>query len=329
MNMVRSMIKFLKSLLVILVTILTIISLFAYTVIDSTEVFFSEESITDMIKQIDITEILGEEVKNKIYETLEKTGMPSEYADYVLESDEFKEYVGQYISEGIEYVIYDKEVPRLDEKETTEMLVTSFNRVIEEANRNGISVDKYITKEEQAKIVEKIEVYTPEVMEKLPEIETLMENKLSEHSEYQDAKNKLEEAKSQLQTTIDNIQKVYTYKKIVFVMIIIELILLILLGLKKLKFMKNIGIVFGLNALMLFLLNSVINYGIDKYYPQELDVVRSTFDIIVLKIQSIWTKIEIRYLLVFVISIFLYIIICIIKKRKVTVDNMKEEDKLI
>ena len=174
MNMVRSMKKFLKSLLVILVMILTIISLFAYTVIDSTEVFFSEENITDMIKRIDITEILGEEVKNKIYETLEKTGMPSEYADYVLESDEFKEYVGQYISEGIEYVIYDKELPKLDEKETTEMLVASFNIVIEKANQNGIVVDQYITKEEQAKIVEKIEVYTPEVIEKILEIETLM-----------------------------------------------------------------------------------------------------------------------------------------------------------
>lgn len=113
-------------------------------------------------------------------------------------------------------------------------------------------------------------------------------------------------------------------------MIIIELVILILLGLKKLRFTKNIGIVFGFNAFMLLLMNRVITYGIDKYYPQELDVVRSTFDVLVSKIQSIWTKIEIRYLLVFVILIFLYIIICIIKKRKVTVDNhLKDEDKLI
>jgi hypothetical protein len=276
---------------------------------DSTKSFITRDNIIEMIKDIDIADLLGDDVENKIYETLEKTGMPTEYADYVLESDEFKDYVGEYVMEGMEYILYDKELPTLDKEDTTNMLITSFDRVIDEAKKNNINVEEHLSEEQQNEIKNKIEVYTPEIIDKIPEVETIIKNKVSNNTKYQEMIN-------QFQTMMDKIQKIYSYQSIIFGAIIIQFILIILLSFKNFKFIKNIGIPFGLNTLLLYIVNFLIPIIINNYYPEQLNFMRSMIDTMVNNIKNIWINIAIKYLVVFIIFIIMQIIVNILLKRK-------------
>lgn len=292
--------KLLKNILLLILIITTTISIFAYIMLDTTKSLLTKESITNLLKQVDITEIIGNEVQNKIDETLEKTGMPKEYADYVLQNDELKEYVSNYIVEGMDYIINDKTLPTLDVKDTSSTLISSFYQVIDEAEKNNINVEKYLTKEEQQKIVTKITEYTPEIISKIPEVETIVKNKLHNNEQYQEIIN-------QIKTTQNKLEKIYSYQPLLLILMIIELVIIIVLNIKKA--FKNIAFPFGFNALILFTINLLLPQLMKQYYPQELQFVRSIFDEIINQLILKWNQVSIIFFIIFIVLIILQIVI--------------------
>ena len=173
-----------KNIVLFLFIIITTSSIFVYVMLDTTKSLVEEDNIKNIIKEINIEELIGTETEDKIYEILEKTGMPKEYADYILKSSEFKEYVGKYTAEGIELILNHKEVKKLDKKETTDVIVSSWNQALEEAKKNNIDVEEYITEEEQNKIIDKIEESTPEIIDKVMDLENTIKTKIDR--QYQD-----------------------------------------------------------------------------------------------------------------------------------------------
>lgn len=301
--------KILKNLLIFILIITVTISLFIYTMLDTTKTLFQKDNIVNMLKQVDIMELIGEESLNQIYQTLEETGMPKEYADYVLKNDELKGYVSNYVVEATDYLIYDKELPKLNEKETEQILISSFQQTINVAQENNIDVNQYLSQQDQDEIIDKIKEYTPQIVSQIPKAENIIQNKLKNNSEYQ-------ETLKQIQSTIDEIQKIYSYQSFVLILIIIQFVLIVLLNIKKC--FKNVAIPFFLNATLLLMINMILPNLINHYYPIELQFVRSTFDVIINQLIQKWSQTENLYFILFILLIVIQIITThFLKKKKV------------
>lgn len=294
-----------KNIVLFLFIIITTISMFAYIMLDTTKSLVKEDNIKNIIKEINIEELIGTETEDKIYEVLEKTGMPKEYADYILKSSEFKEYVGKYTAEGIELILNHKEVKKLDKKETADVIISSWNQALEEAKKNNIDVEEYITEEEQNKIIDKIEEYTPEIIDKVMDLENTIKNKIDRR--YQD---KIEK----INNTLEMIRKIYNCQSLLMVLIIVEFIIIILLNIKKA--FKNIAFPFGINAFLLFTINFIIPIAINHYYPTELSFMKFIFDAIIHNLMLEWKNIEIIFAIVFILLIVIQIILNIALKKK-------------
>ncbi len=294
-----------KNIVLFLFIIITTISIFVYVMLDTTKSLVEEDNIKNIIKEINIEELIGTETEDKIYEILEKTGMPKEYADYILKSSEFKEYVGKYTAEGIELILNHKEVKKLDKKETTDVIVSSWNQALEEAKKNNIDVEEYITEEEQNKIIDKIEEYTPEIIDKVMDLENTIKTKIDRR--YQD---KIEK----INNTLEMIRKIYNCQSLLKVFIIVEFIIIILLNIKKT--FKNIAFPFGINAFLLFTINFIIPIAINHYYPVEFNFMKSIFEAIIHNLMFEWKNIGIIFVIVFILLIIIQIILNTVLKKK-------------
>lgn len=294
-----------KNIVLFLFIIITTISIFVYVMLDTTKSLVEEDNIKNIIKEINIEELIGTETEDKIYEILEKTGMPKEYADYILKSSEFKEYVGKYTAEGIELILNHKEVKKLDKKETTDIIVSSWNQALEEAKKNNIDVEEYITEEEQNKIIDKIEEYTPEIIDKVMDLENTIKTKIDR--QYQD---KIEK----INNTLEMIRKIYNCQSLLKVFIIVEFIIILLLNIKKT--FKNIAFPFGINAFLLFTINFIIPIAMNHYYPVEFNFMKSIFEAIIHNLMFEWQNIGIIFVIVFILLIIIQIILNTVLKKK-------------
>lgn len=294
-----------KNIVLFLFIIITTISIFVYVMLDTTKSLVEEDNIKNIIKEINIEELIGTETEDKIYEILEKTGMPKEYADYILKSSEFKEYVGKYTAEGIELILNHKEVKKLDKKETTDVIVSSWNQALEEAKKNNIDVEEYITEEEQNKIIDKIEESTPEIIDKVMDLENTIKTKIDRR--YQD---KIEK----INNTLEMIRKIYNCQSLLKVFIIVEFIIILLLNIKKT--FKNIAFPFGINAFLLFTINFIIPIAMNHYYPVEFNFMKSIFEAIIHNLMFEWKNIGIIFVIVFILLIIIQIILNTVLKKK-------------
>lgn len=294
-----------KNIVLFLFIIITTISIFVYVMLDTTKSLVEEDNIKNIIKEINIEELIGTETEDKIYEILEKTGMPKEYADYILKSSEFKEYVGKYTAEGIELILNHKEVKKLDKKETTDVIVSSWNQALEEAKKNNIDVEEYITEEEQNKIIDKIEESTPEIIDKVMDLENTIRTKIDRR--YQD---KIEK----INNTLEMIRKIYNCQSLLKVFIIVEFIIILLLNIKKT--FKNIAFPFGINAFLLFTINFIIPIAMNHYYPVEFNFMKSIFEAIIHNLMFEWKNIGIIFVIVFILLIIIQIILNTVLKKK-------------
>lgn len=294
-----------KNIVLFLFIIITTISIFVYVMLDTTKSLVEEDNINNIIKEINIEELIGTETEDKIYEILEKTGMPKEYVDYILKSSEFKEYVGKYTAEGIELILNHKEIKKLDKKETTDVIVSSWNQALEEAKKNNIDVEEYITEEEQNKIIDKIEESTPEIIDKVMDLENTIKTKIDRR--YQD---KIEK----INNTLEMIRKIYNCQSLLKVFIIVEFIIIILLNIKKT--FKNIAFPFGINAFLLFTINFIIPIAMNHYYPVEFNFMKSIFEAIIHNLMFEWQNIGIIFVIVFILLIIIQIILNTVLKKK-------------
>ena len=231
--------------------------------------------------------------------------MPKEYADYILKSSEFKEYVGKYTAEGKELILNHKEVKKLDKKETTDVIVSSWNQALEEAKKNNIDVEEYITEEEQNKIIDKIEESTPEIIDKVMDLENTIKTKIDR--QYQD---KIEK----INNTLEMIRKIYNCQSLLKVFIIVEFIIILLLNIKKT--FKNIAFPFGINAFLLFTINFIIPIAMNHYYPVEFNFMKSIFEAIIHNLMFEWKNIGIIFVIVFILLIIIQIILNTVLKKK-------------
>lgn len=290
-----------KIILSLLLGIISLILILAYTILNVTENLISKDNIVNTVKNIDIAELIGEDKKQEIYSSLEKADIPTEYIDVMLEDEELKETLGEYMALSFEYVISNREIPNIDENKVTEVLIASFDRVIEEAENHEITVNTYIPEEKQEKIHEKIEYYVPEVASRIPAIEEFIETQISKNSNLTEAKEKIEK----MNLLIDKIKIIYLYKNILIIGIILPLIFIIIMKYKKFRFVKWIAFPFLMAALLLKALYIFVPYVLVSQVSNELSKVEY---IIEPTVETFLVGINEAILLYFIIGMSLTII---------------------
>ena len=278
--------RFFGTFITIILVFTSLICLLASTFLTSTKDILSTDTVADMVKQIDFKELMGEQVHEEISSVLEQTGIPNEYVDYVLENEELKEYMGNYMAEGIDYILYEKEPPVISEQEVTNLLSNSFDQVITELENHNIEVSTQLTKEQQEQIHEQIEVYVPQIVEKIPEVENLIEDKISENEEVQNAKQKLEE----LRDLNEKVQFVYQMQPTILLLAILQLALIIVLKRKNFRFIKWLFLPFMALAVILGILNAKAPTLVQQYYPEEMGFMRSFIDSTLNSIFGVWKQ---------------------------------------
>lgn len=301
--------RFFSQILVFVFIVTTSISLLLLTFLNSTQNLLSKENIINTVKQLDFKQLMGDQIQEEIYEILEQTGMPSEYADYILENEQLKEYMGVYLAEGVEYILYDKEPPVLSEEELTNTLSDSFDYVLYQLEQHDIDISEYVTEQDQILIHQKIEYYTPRVVEKIPDAESWIENKIESNSEVKDAKRKIE----QLRMIVKMIQKVYQYKWILSIGILIQIMLIVILKLGYFRFIKWLCIPFMATSFLLGWLCDYIPVWIHNHYPQELEQIQPYMEGILEKVYAIWRHNGSLCFTVFLLLIILQMLIWIVR----------------
>ncbi len=270
----------------IILVFTSLICLLATTFLHSTKDILSTNIVADMVKQIDFKELMGEQVHEEISSVLEQAGIPNEYVDHILEDEELKEYMGNYMAEGLDYILYEKELPVISEQEVTNLLSNSFDQVITELENNNIEVSTYLTKEQQNQVHEQIEIYVPQIVEKIPEVESLIEDKISGNEEVQEAKQKLE----QLRELNEKVQFVYQMQPTILLLAILQLVLIIVLKRKNFRFIKWLFLPFMALAVILGILNAKVPTLVQQYYPEEMGFMRSFIDNTLNSIFGVWKQ---------------------------------------
>lgn len=262
----KRFLSFFKNSLALLLVILTSIFMILYIVLNVSERLISRQNIIDTVKSVDIVDLIGEENKQEIYSILEKANVPTEYIDIIMEDEKIKEEIGEYVSLSLEYMLFeDKKMPVIDEKEITDILITSFDRVIEEAEKYNVEVDNYISKEEQELIHEKIEYYVPEVVEKISVAQDFIEDNVSQSPGFNEVNEKIK----QIKKAIDIVELIYSYKNLLLVGVFVPLVLIILLKWRKFRFVKWLAFPFIFVAAFLKVIYEIIPYLLDTKMPSE------------------------------------------------------------
>lgn len=271
-------IKILKGLLTFVFSILLFSLIMVWCIMGSTKNLFSKNTINEMFKNINFTEFLDNEYGEKVYAILEETGIPKDYVDEVLNNEEVKSIVSNYASQMVTYIIEPSEIPTIDANELSTALKNSFDDATSMADKYTENIDsayvdkvkEQITDERKEAIKQKIDEYTPRIIEAIPDAEEFINNKISENSELNDEVKSIE----QLRNEFKKIKHIYTFQSLVLILILVTITLIVLLKFKKFKFIKWIMWPFILcgSFLMIFvsLSNNIINRILEEetYLPQ-------------------------------------------------------------
>lgn len=271
----KKIISFLKNVCSLVLVVFASVFMILYVVLNVSEKLISKQNIIDTVKSIDIVDLIGEENKQEIYSILEQANIPTEYIDAIIEDEKIKEQIGEYVSHSLEYMLFEKkEIPIIDEKEITDILIASFDRVVEEAENYDVEVDNYISKEEQELIHANIEYYVPQVVEKISVAQNFIENKLSQSSEF----NELSEKIKQIKKAIDIIELIYSYKNILLIGVTVPLVITVLIKRKKFRFIKWVALPFIFVALFLKVIYEVVPYLLKSKMPSDFYKVETFFE---------------------------------------------------
>ncbi|MDE5539537.1 MAG: hypothetical protein K2J20_03525 [Bacilli bacterium] len=317
--------RIISTILVVILSLLSTVSLLSFTMLNSTEDFLSTDFVKEVVKNVDFNELMGDKVEQEVEVLLEKTGIPKEYVNEVLESEELKEYMGTYISESLDYVLYGKELPTITGSELSNVLSNSFNQVITELEKNNINVSEHLSKEQQEKIHEQINVYAPQIAEKIPDAEAFVKDKISNTSEYQE----MQKAIDEYNNLMAKVKQIYSYKFAVLIATIVMLCLIVLLKLKKLRFIKFLCIPFLLCAISLKVILVKMPFYVKAYYPAELNFIKTFVDNTLASIYKIWSQYANVYLIITILLIVAQIIVIIIRMIKKNKNNPKLDEETL
>ena len=286
--------------------------LFALTIMNSTEFLVKEDLVKNLIMDIEVKDLVGEEEFEEITDSLEKSGIPKEYVNYVIENEDIKEYLGDYASSAVDYVLYEKDLPVIDSKELTDLLIKSFDSIVASVNNNEIKIDKKVTDKDIKKVHESINKYVPKIIEKIPEVEELIGEELKDNKEYQQSREQINEFTRILEDT----KKGYSYKYVLVIIILVGIALIILIKFKSSKLLNWLWQPFVTATILCLFLAFEFQTLMNYFYPSELEFLRKFIENNINRMCAVWRRDGFIYLGIVIILIVLKIVLTINKNKK-------------
>ncbi len=290
--------KIIRHFFVFLLMITTYFSLLLLTFIGSTQLMLSKENIIELSTQIEFREFVGFKVEDEIYQLLEQTGLPSSYVDYIIEEKNFKQYIGNYMADSMESLLYRKEHTEIDDKELKNILLSGFDQaidVLEEQNETNI-----MSTNDQQRIRQKMEYFVPKIAKKIPKFETVLQNKALEDGN---------KALKNTQAVIQILQKLYQWKFVLSISILVQLGFIFLLKINKFHYMKWFMMPFLATGGTLFYAKYQLPSLIEHHFPKNLTFMKEAFEYAMNSIYSSWDRTIIICFALCILFIILQILI--------------------
>lgn len=308
----KYILNFFGSLICVILSWCIAIFLITLTALNSTEFLIKEDLVKQFVIDVDLSNLVGEESFSEINDLLEDSGVPKEYVNYVIENKEIKEYLGEYASDAINYVLYQENMPKLEAKELTELLINSFDSVVEDVNNNKINIDKKVSESDIKKVHSTINKYVPKIIEEIPDVQKLVEDELKDNTEYQNTRSQIED----FTKIINQIKKGYSYKYLLIIFSIVGILLMVLIKFRSSKMLNWIRTPFFTAGLVYVILIIESSFFIKQFFPESLSFLKVFIDNNMNRLVSIWKRDAIIYFSIFTFLFALKIILSIIKQRK-------------
>ena len=242
-----------KDILVFVLSFTLLILMFVYSLVLSLSNFLTVDNITKSLKESDFTAFYKDsngnetEIISSFRILLENTGVPTSAIDEVVNSEETKEFIGQYVSNSIEASINETEQKPLEEQDVVELVRGNMEIITKDLEEEGIEVSEEIQNEILTLTYENAHILT-ENMPTGEEIITLTGN---------DKINEL--------TTLSKLLLSDKTKFTLLISIGANLLFLILLRLKKFRFLKTISAPLIINAIILVVISMFLNDYITNF----------------------------------------------------------------
>lgn len=214
--------------------------------------FISKKSISDMIKSVKINELIvdkdgnytktGREIRNE----LTKNGIPEELVDEFLDAEPIVDFIADYTSGVVDYIIYDSEFDKIKAKDIADLINNNVDDIFVDLRNRKVEGYELLTDDVLNEIKSNVNSISDEVEKSLPDIKK--ELKLEEGQEVLNA----------IRLALSN-----TTVLILIGIVAFFSLLIILLNLKKCRFGYWIGITYMLASLPFVFLSTL---------PSNIDV---------------------------------------------------------
>lgn len=296
--------------LVLILTLTTWISLLLLTLIGSTQTLFSRENVIELVKQTNMKDLMGSQIEREINQLLEQTGIPSEYVSYVFNHEEVKTYIGTYLADGIDSLLYQNTSPVLSEETFSTTLSSAFRQVVEEVEEGTLLLSQHLDEQEQQLIHQKIEYFVPRIAVKIPKVETLIEDKVTNYKEGKT---------DRINTLYQGIQMIrftFQQKTVLGIAIFGQLIFIFVLKRKKFHYAKWFMVSFLLTGASLWYLMKQLPIFFSRYIPIQLEFIKDVLDDIMNPIYTSWNQTIIICLILSILLIMLILLIFIMNRTQ-------------
>ena len=157
--------RFFKGLITFILSIFMLASLFTYLTLRSAASVVNKNNIKRVVATYDVVEILESQGEDSgldsIYADAKEYGISEETVNSVINSDSFKDLLGEVLGGAVDYVIYDVEIDRAQLPEMlVEVVEENIDRIDEEAGLN-------LTKQDKDELINVIEEHSDEISEEL------------------------------------------------------------------------------------------------------------------------------------------------------------------
>ncbi len=289
--------------LVILFILTTCISLLLLTFIGSIQLLCSKDNIVTLVNQVNFREFIGPKAEDDLYQLLEQTGLPRKYVDYIIENKVFRTYIGSYLAEEMESILYHKETPIIDTQEFTNILLESFDQAIQVLEEENIDEKEILSSQDQHRIRQKIEYFVPRIVEKIPQFDMILEYQWAGQETISDIQLK------QLQTALQVLRWCYQWKPILSLFILVQLGVIFLLKIKKFHYIKWFMVPFLTTGTILWYFKTQLPILLASHLPKHLIFMKAFLEQTMSFIYTSWNRTIIICLTLSILFIFLQILI--------------------
>lgn len=259
-------------------------SLLFLTFLSSVQMLFTKENIIELTTQTDLKELMGSKKEREIYTVLERAGLSTESAQYVLEHTQTKAYMGTYFADSLDAILYQKDIPKIKEEELIDILQKTFQDLINEIEKGNIETE--ISSQEQELIEQKIAYFAPAIAESIPDSQAIIDYKVTEGVSDRIGKRNLKITKF----IISLLQRVLKEKAIISIVVLVQLFLIFLIKHKKFHYIKWYITIFFITGILLFFAINQFPLWFYQHLPSQLTFMKNILEELTSPIYKSWNQ---------------------------------------